>query len=282
MSSPPGRIVSALACERRARVLVAVMHGPARELARRHHLGPGAARLASEGLVAAALLSSQLKGEERHTVNVYGEAPRFQLMVDLWAGGTLRARFEPADFAGTDRFRGLIAVLKFVDGRETWRGLADIHDETLEGALHRYYAASVQVDARVRILAELDDEELPAFAAGVLVERFPDMDPETFSGLFDQALTEDFRSLMTGFAFGQLGGQSVEVLDWQDVRYRCPCSRERVLNMLRLLGAAELQELLENQGAAEVTCHFCNEAYHVPAEELQAILRDLGQAGGEA
>lgn len=278
--SRPGRVVSALACDRRVRVLVAVLDGPAEELRLRHELGPEAARLAAEGLVAAALLSSQLKGDERHTVNLYGEQPRFELMVDLWADGRLRARFTPAEIPPTQRFDGLLAVLKFLGNRELYRGLADIRGESIEGALSRYYAQSVQVDARIRVAAGLAPDGRIGFACGILVERLPGMEGEEFAALFDRALGDDLEALMTGFAFGQLGGEEVEVLDHLDLAFRCPCSRERVLGMLKSLGADELATILEEDGRAEVTCHFCNTAYEVQAPELAALLAELGEASG--
>lgn len=277
----PGYLVSALACEGRVRVLVAVLDGPADELRARHKLGPVAARLGAEGLVAASLLSSQLKGEERHTVNVYGETPRFELMVDLWADGRLRARFTPEELPATDRFRGLVAVLKFLGNRELYRGLADVVDEDIEGALQRYYTSSVQVDGRVRVEADVEADGRVRSAVGILIERLPDMEPEEFTARLGPVLAEDLRSLLASFAFGLLADGPVEVLDRHEIVFLCPCSRLRVLQMLKSLGAQEIASILEEQGKAEVTCHFCNTTYEVPTEELAVLLDELGAAQGE-
>lgn len=276
--SRPGHIVSALACERRVRVLFVMLDGPCEELRQRHHLGPAAARLGAEGLIAATLLSSQIKGEERLTVNLYGERPKFELMIDIWSDGRLRARFQPAQLEPVTRFRGLFAALKFMGNRELYRGVAGVEDEDVESALQRYFVRSVQVDGRVRVQVELDAEGRVSFAGGVLVERFPDMDAEEFAQLFDEPLRQDFRALMTGFAFGTLAGQPVEVLDHRDLLYRCPCSRPRVLSMLQSLGASELASMIEEDGKAEVTCHFCNTTWTVETPELASLLDELGSA----
>jgi len=274
-------MVSALACEGKVRVLVVLLDGPCEELRQRHHLGPAAARLGAEGLIAAALLSSQIKGDERLTVNLYGERPKFELMVDVWSDGRLRARFQPAQLTPIVRFRGLFAALKYVGSREVYRGIADVDDEDVESALQRYFVRSVQVDGRVRVLVELGADGRVAFAGGILVERFPDMDAEEFAQLFDEPLRQDFRALMTGFAFGALAGQPVEVLDHRDLVYRCPCSRARVLQMLQSLGATELASMLEEEGKAEVTCHFCNTVWTVDRPELVQLLDELGSASGD-
>ncbi|MCK6506404.1 Hsp33 family molecular chaperone HslO [Myxococcota bacterium] len=274
-----GRLVRALACERAVRVLAVVADGPAREVVRRHGLGEGAAQAACEGLVAAVLLSSQVKGEERITIEVKGDRPAFSMQADVWGEGPLRARFSPTWLPAFQDFSGLLGAVRTLHGRELYRGVSQVEDESFEHALARFFTRSEQVDGRVRILAELDAEGLPSFVAGLLVERLPGMDPEEFAALFDQPLRGDFKALMTGFAFGQLAGQPVEVLDARDLEFRCTCSQERVQGMLQALGPEELADMLEKDGGAEVTCHFCNTRYTVDAAWLRAALEP---AAGES
>jgi len=274
--SRKGRLVKALACQRQARVLAVVADGPARELCRRHELHGDSARLASEGLVAAVLLSAQVKGEERITMEVQGEQPAFALSVDVWGEGRLRGRLTPARLHARDgRFDGFLAAIRSLNGRELYRGVARIEGERFEQALARFLTESEQVDGRVRVHVELNDDGQPAFAAGLLVERFPDLPADRFAALFDEPLQADFRALMTGFAFGQLAGEPVEALDARDLEFRCTCSVQRVRGMLAALGRDEVQSMLDDDGGAEVTCHFCNTRYTVSGDDLAAILRDL-------
>lgn len=278
----PGRFLVALACEGQVRVMCAVMQGPADELRERHALEPTAARLAAEGLVAAVLLSAHIKGEERMTVEVRSEAPLFTFSADIDATGTCRARFSPTRTDLRQRFSGIIAATKSLGPKILYRGVADVKEERFEGALQRYMTDSIQVDARVRIDAATDKEGRVSFASGLLVERLPGMLPETFAELFDQPLSEDFRALMTNFAFGQLAGGRVEVLGSQDFVYRCSCSRARVISMLETLGRTEMETLRVEQGFAEVTCHYCNTRYEVSGAELDGLIAAAAPDAGEA
>ena len=67
--------------------------------------------------------------------------------------------------------------------------------------------------------------------------------------------------------------EDIRVFEARVVSFRCSCSRERVVNMLRLLGRQEVKSILDERGAVEVNCEFCNRRYAfdpVDAEQVFA------------
>ena len=56
------------------------------------------------------------------------------------------------------------------------------------------------------------------------------------------------------------------------MEYRCYCSRERVSAALISMGRTELEDMIQEQGEAELTCQFCDRIYHFSREELEALL----------
>ena len=54
-------------------------------------------------------------------------------------------------------------------------------------------------------------------------------------------------------------------------RFACTCSRERVANMLRGLGEAEVRAVLAEQGRVEVGCDFCGQQYHFDAIDAAGL-----------
>ena len=58
----------------------------------------------------------------------------------------------------------------------------------------------------------------------------------------------------------------------QEVSFKCRCSRERSVSALKILGRNELQEMLKEDGKAELTCQFCKKIYLVKEDELKSLI----------
>ena len=70
----------------------------------------------------------------------------------------------------------------------------------------------------------------------------------------------------------------------RSLSFRCSCSRERVINMLRMLGHQEIKSILDERDAVEVNCEFCNRRYifdPVDAEQVFAaeVVTDAAALG---
>ena len=63
------------------------------------------------------------------------------------------------------------------------------------------------------------------------------------------------------------------------VFFRCRCSRDRVVGMLRGVGPDEIRSVLAERGDVEVRCDFCNRAYQFDAVDIEQIFAADHQAG---
>lgn len=68
-----------------------------------------------------------------------------------------------------------------------------------------------------------------------------------------------------------IGGEKKGSLRINPVDFFCRCSKEAFVSKVRLLDRSELEELAAT-GSANLTCHNCNTAYSLSAEELRAIV----------
>jgi molecular chaperone Hsp33 len=67
----------------------------------------------------------------------------------------------------------------------------------------------------------------------------------------------------------------------QMVRFQCGCSVDRVRGALKMLGSDELKDMMEKDGGAEATCHFCNEIYQLSHQDLDDLVQELSAQRNE-
>jgi molecular chaperone Hsp33 len=279
-SAPSGVLVRALVADGAVRVLVVDARLPAEHTRRIHGLGPDAARLGAESVVAAALSSAHIKGDEQLTLQIQGSTPRCSVYADVTASGDVRVRVTPADLhlGPSGAIEGILSAVKTLsppDGatRELYRGITAI-DGRLEEALGHHLAQSDQVDAVLRLGCQIGPDGVVRQAGGLLLERLPDepghpeLPAERFVERYGWIAEADLAHLLTQIAFGQLGGEKLDVLESRAITWRCRCSTERIETTLAALGHAALEEMITEDHGAEVTCNFCGTVYQVSEERL--------------
>ncbi|RSE87150.1 Hsp33 family molecular chaperone HslO, partial [Achromobacter denitrificans] len=76
--------------------------------------------------------------------------------------------------------------------------------------------------------------------------------------------------------------ETLMAFDPLDVRWHCPCTRERVANMLRSLGQEEVEDILAERGEVDVSCDFCGKPYKFDAVDCAALFSANQPSSGDA
>jgi molecular chaperone Hsp33 len=252
----------------------------AQEVQRRHELCPRGARIAAEGTVAAVLMSAYIKGDERLTIQLQGEVPRFAFVAEVDGEGGLRGRLTPKAIHGpeTTGIQGLMLNIKADAKQELYRGMTELRNQSITDALAAHMNDSTQVDVVLRIAVDIAPDGQIQAASGLMLERLPEhpthpwIDSHTFRTTYDSVASLGVDELLASAAFGKIADEEVEVLETRDLHWRCSCSLDRIVQVVRQLGAEELESMLAEQGKAEVTCHFCNDAYVIGRHQLEKML----------
>ncbi|HCU07888.1 MAG TPA: hypothetical protein DF480_02770 [Clostridiales bacterium] len=64
------------------------------------------------------------------------------------------------------------------------------------------------------------------------------------------------------------------VLEERNLRWYCGCSTTRMEKALISIGEKDLEQLIEEDGGAEITCQFCLKKYKFERDGLEALLRE--------
>ena len=108
------RLIAGVAAETAVRFIAADATAVSRETARTHGLAAGAAALGAESMVAAALMSAHVKGEDRITLQLQSEQPRASLFAEIDGQGAVRGRVMPPiiRFASGASLRGILVAIR--------------------------------------------------------------------------------------------------------------------------------------------------------------------------
>ena len=258
-------------------------------LARRAYPDPVIALL-GECLAAAALFTSTVKmlqDDGRLTLQIQGGKPVSLLVAECRADLSVRAmaRFDAQASLGastslTDLARGASFALTIDPGGDydSYQSLVPMEGASVAGALNAYMARSEQIESQFALAAD------GAVCAGLLVQKVPQQ-----GGKADTAADPDawnrirtLASSVTRAELLELGDseilhrlfhqEEVRLLPERPVRFACPCTKERVASVLKVLGRAEIQGLLADRRTIEVDCDFCGQRYNFSAEEAWKAL----------
>ena len=263
-----------------ARVFAIDVSGIAEQTRQLHGLRGDAAQLAAEAVVASVVLSGHIKGEERVSLQMQCSQPQAAFICDVDATGGIRARFTPAvvTMEADKGIQGMLLAIKSMPGRELYRGVTEVDNESISDALTRHLGVSAQVDTVLNISAALGPDGSVMHAGGVVIERLPSSTVSEleasaeFAVTFDPVREMNIQDLLESIDQQSLQAIPIEVLEDQPVKWRCSCGQERVEAVLASLPVEEITSMLEEDGKAEVVCHFCNIAYEIGPERLQQMI----------
>lgn len=174
---------------------------------------------------------------------------------------------------------GLLTVIKDLGMKEPYVGQVPIVSGEIGDDISSYFATSEQTPTAVGlgVLVEVDGHV--AASGGFIIQLMPEADGAAISKLEERlgkikSVTSMISSGLDaeGMIKDILGDIEYKVYEEKQVSYRCNCNKERLERALISIGRKELEDLIQEQGNAELVCHFCNSKYNFDKEELVRLL----------
>lgn len=260
------------------------------ELRRRHDTFPTATAALGRTLSVGAMMGAMLKGKEKLTIQVKGDGPIGQIVVDANANGELRGYVEhpqahhgsnergKLDVAGAVGTSGFVHVTKDLGLKEPYRGSVPIISGELAEDFTYYFAVSEQTPSAVGVGVLVESDNSAIHAGGYIVQLLPGLTDAEITRL-EQAIGA-MPPVTSLLAQGEtpegllrwVVGDDVVIHQTMDLSFKCQCSTERVEQTLISLGQQEIQSIIDEDGQAEVVCDFCNEAFTFGKEQLEQLL----------
>ncbi len=254
-----------------------------------HHGYPApVTTLLGEMTAAAALLAANIKFDGALVLQIQGNGPVRLLVVEVQPQMRLRATAKLRDATdigdqatlqqltnpdGTGRCAITLDPTDRRAGQQPYQGVVPLTGETVAQVLESYLRQSEQLESRLWLAADAST------ASGVLLQKLP-RDGGRMAAADDDAW-ERVGALAATIRREELlelaPAELAHRLYWQETlehfapvtpRFECTCSRERSGRMLVSLGHEEVDSILAERGAVEITCDFCNARYAFDAVDI--------------
>ncbi|PWF47769.1 Hsp33 family molecular chaperone HslO [Massilia glaciei] len=259
-----------------------------REIQARHDYPSAVKTVLGEMVAAAALLSANLKFNGAIVMQIHGDGPVRLLVVECDSDLRLRATAKLVEGAvvaddaslsdllnvsGKGRFVITLDPLEKMPGQQPYQGIVPLDGDDMATVIENYMLRSEQLDTRLWLAADA------TVSRGLLLQKLP-----RHSGKEDQLVqaseAEDLetwnRAVMLASTLKQpeLLSTGIETLlnrlFWEETirvfepahpTFHCSCTREKVGNMLKMLGSAEIDDALAELGQLGIDCDFCGQHY---------------------
>lgn len=240
-------------------------------------------KLLGELLSAAALLSANLKFNGMMILQIHGDGPVKLLVVECDSELHLRATAKLASDAviaddaslgqlvnahGHGRFVITLDPKDKLPGQQAYQGIVPLDGDSVAVVIENYMLRSEQLDTKLWIAA---DEHV---SRGLLLQKMPKEggtgalvadDVETWNHTVmlastlreEELLSTDIDTLLRRLFWEE----TLRVFEPRHPSFQCTCTRQKVGNMLLMLGKQEVDSALAELGSLAINCDFCGQHY---------------------
>ena len=291
------KLIRATAADGGIRAVGVISTGLTEEARRKHNLSYVATAALGRSMASGLLLASSMKKEgSRVNIHVKGDGPLGTILADAGLDGTVRGYVHNPQVELPPNSQGKLDVGKAV-GRNGYLhvvrdvGYGQPYSSTVKlisgevgEDIANYLITSEQTPSALLVGVFVGADGVTA-AGGILLQIMP-------KAAHDQSLVtllESRISQLSGFTpllrSGKTLGEIMQQLlgdlnlfifpEYHQVRFHCGCSFKRVLGALKMLGEAELRDMIEKDEGAEAVCQFCAAVYQANESQLTQLIADL-------
>ena len=259
-----------------------------REIQARHGYPKAVRSMLGEMVAAAALLSANLKFNGSIVMQIHGHGPVRLMVVECDADLRIRATAKLApdaeiadDATMTEllnvnrlgRFVITLDPLEKMPGQQPYQGIVPLDGADMATVIENYMLRSEQLDTKLWLAA--DDQ----VSRGLLLQKLPrhsGKDDQTVQASVEEDLETWNRAVVLGSTLKReellstdietllnrlFWEETIRVFDPQHPQFHCSCTREKVGNMLKMLGKQEVDDALSELGHLGINCDFCGKHY---------------------
>lgn len=267
----------------------------------KHDYPPPVLSLLSEAISLCLLLSAMLKYDGIFSLQIKGDGPVRLLVADVTTRGEVRAYagFDEAAVKKAARRKqdidnhyyhllgkkGYIAFT--VDqglSENRYQGIVELKGQSIVDSVLHYFTQSEQIKTSFKLAVHPQDGHWRA--GGIMIQHMPEeggdaadaevsLDDWTRAAMLLATCTDgELLSPILGSAdllYRLFNEDGVRVYSPTHVRFQCRCNSDKVVNILRTIPRAEVEDICRKDGHISLKCEFCSHEYIYGPKDLDAV-----------
>lgn len=257
-----------------------------------HNLSPVATVAMGRALTMAALMGKELKNESDYlTAVIDGGGTLGKITVCADALGHVKGDVTnpladsvfksdgTLDVGTAVGKNGSITVIKDIGLKQPYVGSSQIVSGEIASDFAYYFATSEQQPCGITLGVGLTNKQRCKSAGGVFVQVMPNCPSdllyrvETIMYAMDEMSYQFDGSTAEEVIKRFFGEFDIEFTERVDVKYKCNCGKRKINRVVKSLGKAEAQDILNEQGQIEVCCHFCGKKYVYLQQDVDKLFK---------
>ncbi|MCK9536180.1 MAG: Hsp33 family molecular chaperone HslO [Bacilli bacterium] len=286
-------LIKSLVNDGRIRVYLAKTTDVCNDAIRIHDLWPSAASVLGKTMTIALIMGAMLKGDEALTIKIDGNGPIGQIIVDSNAKGEVRgyvsnphvhfSRKGKLDDISTLGYNGYIDVIKDLKLKDLYTSTVPLQTGSLAKDFTYYFLHSEQTPTLTSLGIKIKENNTSEVSGGIIIQLMPkateddilliERKEKQLSSLSELLLKHhNLEDIMT-----ELFPNNHRILSTMPISFKCHCSKNSFARGIATLGITEINNIIEEDGKAEVVCHYCHAIYNFNIQDLEIIKKGLKQ-----
>lgn len=243
-----------------------------------HNVGPNASTYYKETILSAQHMLNFLKPGESLGVYIDSDEPYFRFKIEMGFQGAMRTLLLPEEFSDfPSTISGVARVSKIFPSQKPYSSIVKLDNTKADDVINKILDESYQTNSKVLISKQKDQS--------IMVTKMPPIDvnkegePEEDLSLSD--FIDSYKSFIdnlfnnhyddTEIIVNQFEGKEFNYLGSKEVKFHCPCSKNRMMTNLLNLHHNDLEEVFGGDDNLEIRCDYCNTVYDISKDDLKSV-----------
>ena len=142
-------------------------------------------------------------------------------------------------------------------------------------AFEEYFRISEQLPTRIKTVVEVNEQGEVVFAGVACLQPLPFAETEVLKMVENTDLDGVVLALKTQKSqeVAQELFKDSAALNTRMAKYQCHCSKAYLSRVIVTLGEDEIRDIIKEQGAVRVHCHYCNTDYEFVDKDIDELFK---------